>query len=71
MYVGAFITRTINIIGSNPGLVNSVSMVVLDYFAVDDKVKHDHFCFGEGDERCNFLEGSQEDVSQYVVTHFS
>ena len=46
-------------------------MVVLGYFSVDDQLKSDHFCFGEGEERCNFLEGSQEDVLKYITAHFS
>jgi hypothetical protein len=51
--------------------MNSVSVVVLGYFSVDDQRKCDHFCFGEGEDRSNFLEGSQEDVLKYIIAHFS
>jgi hypothetical protein len=49
--------------------MNSVSVVVLGYYSVDDQLKCDHFCFREGEHRSNFLEGSQ-DVLKYIIAHF-
>ena len=38
---------------------------------MEDQLTGDHFCFGEGDEKCNFIEGSQEDALKYIIAHIS
>ena len=57
--------------GNAHQLIPCVSVVVLQLFRPDDKLKPERYCFSPQESHLNFCEGDDGEVLEHIIRHFS
>lgn len=57
-------------IGGAMKLDPCVSAVIMGFQSTDDTIKMTQFTFTDGESKCNFFEGDEKGVCEYLVSHF-